>query len=196
MDSDGLLQARPRTVENPSVDHSLADEGEVVPEHFLALFYGLLALALGATVWSAMAAVFGLWSLSAAPGLGWLIAWACRYGGRRPDTSVRVTAWLLGLAGVLVALFAFSAFSVTQTSPDSGFQLRAVALEYVRLFAEPPWFGSAAVLLALAGTWRALRGRPLRRAAELHSRPRERAVVRVRPGMTRARAHESDSRAA
>jgi hypothetical protein len=131
-----------------------AEADPTAPEHFLALLHGFFALALGATVWSAMAAVFGVWSLPTAPGLGWLIAWACRYGGRCADTVVRATAWLLALAGVLLALFVFSAFSVTQSSPDSGFLLHAVGLEYLRLFAEPPWFGSAAILLALAGAWR------------------------------------------
>jgi hypothetical protein len=135
-------------------------EDEAGPEHFLASFYGSFALLLAAAVWSAMAAVFGPWSLPAAPGMGWLIAWACRYGGRRADTFVRATAWLMGFAGTLLALLVFSAFSVTQTSPDSGFDSRAVALEYLRLFAEPPWFGSAAVLLALAGVRRALREGP------------------------------------
>ena len=135
----------------------------VVPEHFLASLYGVFALILGATVWSAMASVFGAWALPAAPGLGWLIAWTCRYGGRRTDAFVRVVAWVLALAGVLLALFAFSAFSVTEGSPDSGFRLRAVGLEYQRLFAEPPWLGSAAVLLTLLGAWFALRDRPLRR---------------------------------
>jgi len=141
-----------------------AEADRTVPEHFLALLYGGFALALGATVWSAMAAVFGVWSLPAAPGLGWLVAWACRHGGRRTDAFVRSAAWLLALAGVLLALLAFSAFSAAQGSPDSGFRLRAVGLECLRLFAEPPWFGSAAVLLALAGARRVLLDRPSRRA--------------------------------
>jgi hypothetical protein len=178
------------------VDSYLTAGGEAGPEHFLASFYGIIALALGAMVWSAMATLFGVWSLLAVPGLGWLIAWACRYGGRRADTIVRTVAWLLAIAGVLLALFVFSAFSVTQTSPDSGFLLPAVGLECLRLFAEPPWFGSAAVLLALAGTWRALRDRPSRRADTrlgLRSVP---AFERARPGLPRAAADESGSRAA
>jgi len=138
-----------------------------VPEHFLATLYGLCALALGASVWSAMAVIFGPWSLPAAPAMGWLIGWACRHGGRRMDSLIRATAWLLALLGALIALFAFCAFSVTQTSPDAGFQSRVVGLEYLRLFSEPPWFGSAALLLVLAGAWRALgdRNRSRPRAA-------------------------------
>jgi hypothetical protein len=88
--------------------------------------------------------------------LGWMIAWSCRHGGRRADTFVRAVAWLMALAGALLALFTFSAFSVTQTPPDSGLRLQSVGLECLRLFAEPPWFGSAAVSLALAGAWSAL----------------------------------------
>jgi hypothetical protein len=170
------------------VNPSFGPEGEVVPEHFLASLYGLFALALGAAVWSAMAAVFGAWSLPAAPGLGWLIAWACRYGGRRTDTFVRAAAWVLACAGALIALFAFSAFSVTQTSPDSGFQIRAVGLEYLRLFTEPPWFGSAALLLALAGPWRLL-ARPLEQV-------RARSGTDAKPRALRTALDDPDSRAA
>jgi hypothetical protein len=165
---------------------SSADVGPVGPEHCLALLHGMVALALGATVWSGMAAVFGVWSLSAVPGLGWMVAWACRHGGRRTDTFVRVAAWLLAIAGVLLALFEFSAFSVTQGSPDSGFRLRAVGLEYLRLFAEPPWFGSAAVLLALAGAWRALRDRPARRESVRPVLELGRTAAEARPGASRA----------
>jgi hypothetical protein len=173
-----------------------AEVDPTVPEHFLAALYGLFAIALGATVWSAMAAVFGVWALSAAPGLGWLIAWTCRYGGRRTDAFVRVAAWLLALAGVLLALFAFSAFSVTQSSPDSGFRLHSVGLEYLRLFAEPPWFGSAAVLLALAGTRHALRDRPSRRAAVRPALEWGSAAGGIRPGAPRTAAEDPGSRAA
>jgi hypothetical protein len=177
------------------MDPSTDAEGEARPEHFLALFYGAFALALGATVWSAMAAVFGPWSLSAAPGLGWLIGWSCRYGGRRSDTFIRAGAWLLAFAGSMLALFTYVAFSVTQTSPDSGFEIRAVASEYLRIFGEPPWFGSAAVLLALAGTWRALRDPPSRQAARA-GRGREPVVGRVRSGASAAAADDPGARAA
>ncbi len=168
----------------------------IVPEHFLAALHGAFALAIGATVWSAMAALLGPWSLTAVPGLGWMIAWACRYGGRRVDTVVRTTAWLLALAGALLALFAFSAFSVAQGSPDSGFRFQAVGLECLGLFAEPPWFGSAAVLLALAGAWSALRDHPARRAT---ARPMLELVcpaVDVRSAASRVAGEEPGSRAA
>jgi hypothetical protein len=184
-------------------------EAEAGPEHFLASFCGVFALLLAAAVWSGMAAVFGPWSLAAAPGMGWLIAWACRYGGRRADAFVRATAWLLGLAGTLLALLAFSAFSATQASPDSGFDSRAVALEYLRLFAEPPWFGSAAVLLALAGVRRALREWPAPRTGRrLELAPAAAHGLRAsgaspatsagcpRPGVLRTAAGERGSRAA
>jgi hypothetical protein len=173
-----------------------AESDQTVPEHFLALLYGVSALAIGATVWSAMAAVFGAWSLPVAPGLGWLVGWACRYGGRRTDAFVRSAAWLLALAGVLLALFAFSAFSATQGSPDSGFRLHAVGLEYLRLFAEPPWFGSAAVLLALVGTWRALRDRPFRRTTTRAVLGSVLTAGEVGPGGPRSVREESSSRAA
>ena len=178
------------------MDISPAEADPTVPEHFLASLYGILALVLGAAVWSAMAAVFGVWSLVAVPGLGWLIAWACRYGGRRTDAFVRAVAWLLAFAGVLLALFVFSAFSATQSSPDSGFRFRAVGLEYLGLFAEPPWFGSAAVLLALAGARRALRDRPSRRATRRQVLEPVRTVAAVRPGAPRAAGEEPSSRAA
>jgi len=178
------------------MDTPSAEVDPIGPEHFLASLHGIFALALGVAVWSAMAAVFGGWSLPAAPGLGWLIAWACRYGGRRTDAFVRVAAWLLALAGVLLALFVFSAFSVTQGSPDSGFRFHAVGLEYLRLFAEPPWFGSAAVLLALVGTWRAVRDRPARRVTAHPTLELEYTVAGARPGVPRAAADESGSRAA
>ncbi len=178
------------------MDTPSAEAGRIEPEHSLATLYGILALVLGATVWSALAALFGVWSLPAAPGLGWLIAWACRYGGRRADTMVRATASLLAFTGVLLALFAFSAFSVTQASPDSGFQLHVVGLECLRLFAEPPWFGSAAVLLALAGAWRALRERPPRRNGGRTGREPMLAIAGARPRTPRTSARESGSRAA
>jgi hypothetical protein len=153
-------------MDTPSVEVDPA-----VPEHFLAALYGASALALGAAVWSAMAAVFGAWSLAVVPGLGWMVAWACRYGGRRDDSFIRAAAWLLALAGVLLALLLLSVFSVTQTSLDPGSRSREIGLEYLRLFAEPPWFGSVAVLLTLAGAWRALRVRSSR--SETTSRVRE-----------------------
>jgi hypothetical protein len=165
-------------------------------EHFLAALYGAGAIALAATVWSGMAAVFGAWSLPAAPGLGWVIAWACRYGGRRTDAGVRATAWLLAIAGVLLALFEFSAFSATQGAPDSGLRLQAVGIEYLRLFTEPPWFGSAAVLLALAGTRGALRDRPARRVNARLVRESRPIVADARLRAPRADADGSGSRAA
>jgi hypothetical protein len=178
------------------MDTPSAEPDPIAPEHFLAALYGFSALALGAAVWSAMAVLFGVWSLPAVPGLGGLVAWACRYGGRCTDTIVRATAWLLALAGVLLALFAFSAFSVTQGAPDSGFGLLAVGLECWRLFAEPPWFGSAAVLLALAGARRALRDRPARRAAARPTLELPRTAIGVSPGAPRAASNGSGSRAA
>jgi hypothetical protein len=190
------LQPLCRTVENACVNPSFLEEDEVVPEHLLASLYGLCALALGATVWSAMAAVFGAWSLPAAPGLGWLIAWACRYGGRRTDAFVRSAAWVLACAGALLALLVFSAFSVTQTSPDSGFQIRAVGLEYLRLFAEPPWFGSAALLLALAGTWRVLDERRSRRGVRPLEQAPARSGMEAKPRALRTALDDPDSRAA
>ena len=178
------------------MDTPSAEMDPIGPEHFLASLHGIFALALGVAVWSAMAAVFGVWSLPAVPGLGWLIAWACRYGGRRTDAFVRVAAWLLALAGVLLALFVFSAFSVTQGSPDSGFRFHAVGLEYLGLFAEPPWYGSAAVLLTLAGAWSALRDRPARRAAAHPALELGYTVDGAGPGVPRPAADESGSRAA
>jgi len=190
------LQSSCSVAENLSMDTLSAEADPIGPEHFLAALYGIFTLLLGATVWSAMAAVFGVWSLPAVPGLGWMIAWACRYGGRCADTVVRATAWLLALAGVLLALFVFSAFSVTQSSPDSGFLLHAVGPEYLRLFAEPPWFGSAAVLLALAGAWRALRERPARRATARPVLELARAAADARPGASLDAGEESGARAA
>jgi hypothetical protein len=181
-------------VEDPVVDPSFMAEGEAVPEHFLAWLYGISALVLGAAVWSAMVAVSGPWALPAVPALGWMIAWACRYGGRRTDTFVRVVAWVLVPAGVLLALFAFSTFSVTQTSPVSGFQLPTVGLEYVRLFTEPPWLGSAAILLALAGAGRALRDRPARPATARRARRPMGLVEGTRLGAPRSAADRSGSR--
>jgi hypothetical protein len=178
------------------MDTLSAEAEPVVPEHFLAALHGVFALALGATVWSAMAAVFGVWSLPAAPGLGWMIAWACRHGGCCADTVVRATAWLMALAGALFALFVFSVFSVTQSSPDSGFLLHTVGIEYLRLFAEPPWFGSAALLLTLAGALRALRDRPSRRASVRPGLGLARAAAGTCPGVPRAAVEEPVSRAA
>jgi len=180
--------------ENPRMRPSIVEQEEIVPEHFLASLFGTIALALAALVWSGMAAVFGPWSLPAAPGMGWLIAWACRYGGRRADSVVRVTGWLLALAGALLGLLAFSAFAATQASPDSGLGLDAIGAEYLRLFAEPPWFGCLAVLLTLLGAARALRDRtPGRgRAAAF------RGVVPASPvaGLRRAAVDDPGSKAA
>ena len=167
-----------------------------VPEHFLATLCGVFALALGAAVWSAMAAVFGAWSLAAVPGLGWMVAWACRYGGRRADAFIRSVAWFLAIAGVLLALLVLSVFSVTQASPDSGFRSHEIALEYLGFFAEPPWFGSAAVLLTLIGARRALRGRSSRpEVARQVSEPVS-GSARTRRGAPPSTARESAQRAA
>lgn len=178
------------------MDTSSTESDTTVPEHFLAALYGCSALALGAAVWSAMAAVFGPWSLPAAPGLGWMIAWACRHGGRRADAVVRVTAWLLATAGALFSLLVLSVFAATQTSPDSGLRLHAVGLEYLGFFAEPPWFGSAAVLLTLAGTWSVLRDLPSRRATARPALGLARAAVGAGPGPSLAAVDEPDARAA
>ncbi len=130
---------------------------EAVPEHSLAALHGLGALVVGAAAWSGAAAVFGPWALPAAAGLGWLVAWSCRYGGRALDTPIRVIAWLLSLAAVLSGLAALSVFSVLQAAPDASLDPRQEVAGAWSLFAEPPWFGSAAVLLALVGAGRALR---------------------------------------
>lgn len=141
---------------------------EAMPERSLAALHGLVALAIGAFVWSGAAAVFGMWALPVAPALGWLVAWSCRYGGRSLDTAVRVIAWLLSLAAVLAALAAVMVFSALQGS-HAGLDARQVLAGSWALFAEPPWFGSAAVLLTLVGAGRALRagstGVPARAAA-------------------------------
>ena len=172
------------------------EEEEVVPEHFLASLYGLVALVLGAAVWSAMAVLGGPWALPLVPGLGWMVAWACRHGGRRPDTFVRSAAWVLALAGTLLALLALSVFSVTQASPDTGFDARAVGREYLRLFAEPPWFGSAAILLTLAGARRALRDRRPSRVLPRPVRALFRGAADNRRGASGTASRESGSRAA
>jgi len=170
------------------VEPRLQTPGEVVPERFLAFLYGLGAVAVGAAVWSAMAVLGDLWSLPAVPVLGWMIGWACQHGGRRMDPVIRVTAWLATVAGALLALLMSTAFSLTQASPDGGFQAGAVGLEYVRFFTEPPWFGSATVVLALAGAWWALRdAAPSRRVA----RPAP-AGMRAVPGGVAERSTASD----
>ncbi|HVP14313.1 MAG TPA: hypothetical protein VMS88_02140 [Terriglobales bacterium] len=143
--------------ENGFVAFFSASEPEPVPEHFLALLYGFAAVLLGAAVWSGIGVLSNLWSLLAVPGMGWIIGWSCLHGGRRGDTFIRASAWVLTVLGVVLGLFAQSAFSVVLGSPDSEFQARAAVLECWHSFAEPPWFGSASVLLALFGASRALR---------------------------------------
>ncbi len=189
------LQSPLAEVENCWMETRLDPADPIVPEHVLATSYGILALVLGAAAWSGMAVVFGAWSLPAAPGLGWLIAWACRHGGRRGDGFVRVAAWLLAPAGAVLALLASSAFAVAQGSPDSGFGLRSTGAEFARLFTEAPWFGSAAVVLTLAGARFALRDRPSRRAAARPSLDLARAVG-DRPPASRASGERAGSRAA
>jgi hypothetical protein len=137
--------------------------GEARPERFLAALYGVIAMVLGGGTWSAIGALFGPWSLLAAPGPGWLVGWACRHGARRMDTLIRVIAWLESLAAVLAGLLALSAFTVIQSSPDSGLSLGAVGSGCLRMFSEPPWLGAAAVLLGMIGTWHSLREADARR---------------------------------
>jgi hypothetical protein len=151
------LQPDGRAAENDVVASVPGSDPDPVPEHFLALLYGSAAVLLGAAVWSGIGVLSGLWSLLAVPGLGWMIGWSCLHGGRREDTFIRLSAWALTVLGAVLALFAQSAFAVVLGSPDSEFQTHAAVLECWRSFAEPPWFGSASVLLALFGTSRALR---------------------------------------
>lgn len=127
-------------------------------EHYLAVFCGLGGALLGACVWSGAAAVFDEWSLLGAPGVGWLAAWSCSYGARRPDGFSRSASWVLGTAGIVSGLAAYCAFSVAQASPYSDLRADIVGGELLRLISAPPWFGSVAVLLALAGVPRALAG--------------------------------------
>ena len=138
---------------------------EPVAEHFLAVSYGLGAAMLGAAVWSGAAAVFDGWALLAAPGVGWLAGWGCSHGARRPDEFSRAAAWVLGTLGILSGLAAYCAFSVVQAAPGSGLTARVLGTELVALVSEPPWFGSAAVVLALAGVPRALAGQASRAPA-------------------------------
>jgi hypothetical protein len=140
------------------MDPSRGPADPPVPEHFLAVSYGLVAGLLGASVWSGFAAVFDGWSLLVAPGVGWLTAWACSYGARRPDDFSRSAAWVLAALGIVVGLVAYGAFSVAHASPDDGLTAGALGTELLRLVSAPPWFASAAVLLALAGVPRALAG--------------------------------------
>ncbi len=128
-------------------------------EHYLAVFYGLGGALLGACVWSGAAAVFDEWSLLAAPGVGWLAAWSCSYGARRPDGFSRSASWVLATAGIVSGLAVYCAFSLAQASPYSDLRVDAVGGELLRLISAPPWFGSVAVLLAIAGVPRALAGR-------------------------------------
>lgn len=137
---------------------------EPVAEHFLAVSYGLGAALLGAAAWSGAAAVFDGWALLAAPGVGWLAGWACSYGARRPDGFSRAASWVLGTVGILAGLVAYCAFSVVQAAPDSGLTPGLLGTELVALLSAPPWFGSAAVVLALAGVPRALAGQEVVRA--------------------------------
>ncbi len=139
-------------------------------EHSLAVLHGLGGALLGAAVWSGAAAVFDAWSLLAAPGVGWLAAWSCSRG-TRPDGFGRAASWVLGTVGILCGLLAYCAFSVAHASPDSEFQLQVLGAEYLRLLSAPPWFGSAAVLLALAGVPRALAARAPRASLTPVPRP-------------------------
>jgi hypothetical protein len=140
------------------MDDLFAAPEEAVPEHSLAALHGLAALVVGTFAWSGAAALFGGWSLLAAPGLGWLVAWACRYGARRMSAGVRAIAWSLSIGSALAGLAALATFSVLQASPDAGLDGRGVAEAAWSLFAAPPWFGSFVVLLVMPGTSRALRG--------------------------------------
>jgi len=178
------------------MDKPIAETDPPAPEHFLAVLHGLAALVLGAAVWSALAALFGPWSLLVAPGLGWLVAWACRYGGRRPDGFVKGAAWLMAPAGVSLALLAFSAFSVTQSPPDSSQRLRSIGVVYAGLFTEIPWSGSVAVLLALAGAWFALREGPARLGTSRAAVGPTRVIAGERSVGPRPTGEEAGSRAA
>ena len=154
------VQDRPGAVENTVVDPSNDTGAAPAGEHFLAVLCGLGGALLGALAWSGAAALFDEWSLLAAPGIGWLAAWSCSYGARRPDAFSRSASWVLGALGVVSGLAAYSAFSVAQASSGSGLPAGLVGAELLRLLSSPPWFGSSAVLLALAGVPRALPGRP------------------------------------
>jgi hypothetical protein len=147
-------------VENTAVNDPHLREEAPVAEHSIAVLYGGAAATLGALVWSGAAAVFGAWAVPAAFGVGWMAGWACRYGGRRADEFVRSSAWLLGAGGGLLGLLLVCAFSTVGASPDSGLQAEAVRAELLRYLSAPPWLGSAALLLALAGVSRSLRGEP------------------------------------
>lgn len=129
---------------------------EVVADRLLTVLHGLGGMLLGALVWSGAAAVFDAWSLPAAPGVGWLVAWSCARGARRPDPFARSAAWVLGALGAVLALLAYCAFTASQASPGTGLPPATVLAELLRLLSAPPWFGSAAVLLALAGVPRGL----------------------------------------
>ena len=137
---------------------------EPAAEHVPALLPGLAAALLGALVWSGAAAVFNEWSLVAAPGVGWLAAWGCSHGARRPDDFSRRASWVLGALGILAGLLAYCAFSAARSAPGSGLTAGVLAAGWFGLLAAPPWFGPAAVLLALAGVARALAGQRTRPA--------------------------------
>jgi hypothetical protein len=139
------------------VNDRITTSAGTVPEHSIAAVFGFAAAIVGAFAWSGATAVFGAWALVAAPGLGWLVAWSCRYGGGRTSAGIRAMGWLLPVVSAFLGLVALSTFTALLGSPDAGVDPRTVVEGCRALFAAPPWLGSLAVLFVLAGVPRALR---------------------------------------
>ncbi|MBI5710798.1 MAG: hypothetical protein HZC42_10910 [Candidatus Eisenbacteria bacterium] len=140
--------------------------------HAVGALYGLGALLLATLAWSGLAVLAEPAALPAAAGMGWLVGWAYRYGAGRVDRAGEALAALLSVVAVLSGSFLLVSFAVTQASVDVGAWSEPVRREYLRLFVEAPWFGAFSLLLALAGTGRALRlPRPRNPAATLAAEP-------------------------
>ncbi len=185
---DPVLKAPSPEAEKPLVDDLASDPAPPVTEPFLGAVYGIGAALLGAAVWSGLAVLWEIPALLATPAMGWMVGWATLHGGRRPAPVIRALAYALSAGAAFLGLAWFCAFVVTQTSPDAGFQPAAVSAEYLKLFVEMPGTGTLAVLLSMAGAWRAVQGPRAKAARAWASRPA--------PSPARAAARPSDTRAA
>jgi hypothetical protein len=106
--------------------------------YVLGLAFGVLAAAVGGTIWALLAIFTGRMFAVAGIGIGFLVAWSYLKGAKKIDLLGQAMSAVLTLAGVVFGMTVLYAHAVSRMRPDVGFRLDAGWYVFTRMLRESP----------------------------------------------------------